>query len=184
MTVISPKQSGLAWMFIIPFILFLAVATLLYRGLSNDPTQLPSTLVGQPMPAFSLPSLDDPNKIITNTDLIGTPALVNVWATWCPTCMVEHSELKKLAEQGVRIVGVSYKDYRTSAQAFLANQGNPYQAVIFDEKGDLGLDLGVYGAPETFVLDAKGIVKYRLVGMVTVQEYQEKLKSLMESAHE
>lgn len=173
------KQSGLAWMFIIPFILFLAVAAFLYKGLSNDPSQLPSTLVGQPVPVFSLPSLDDPNRLITNADLKGKPALINVWATWCPTCMVEHSELKQLADQGVRIIGVNYKDYRTAAQTFLTNQGNPYQAVIFDENGDLGLDLGVYGAPETFVVDANGIIKYRTVGMVTVKEFNETLKPLL-----
>lgn len=180
----SLKQAGLAWIFIIPFILFLAVAAFLYKGLSNDPTQLPSTLVGQAVPAFSLPALQDPGRIISNADLIGKPALINVWATWCPTCLVEHAELKKLADQGVRIIGVSYKDDRNAAQTFLANQGNPYQAVIFDVKGDLGLDLGVYGAPETFVIDAKGIVKYRLVGMVTVQVYQEKLKHLLDGTHE
>ncbi|HET8707999.1 MAG TPA: DsbE family thiol:disulfide interchange protein [Pseudomonadales bacterium] len=180
----SAKQKGLAWLFIIPFILFLAVAVFLYKGLGNDPTQLPSTLVGQPMPAFSLAALDDPSHFITNKDVVGKPALINVWATWCPTCLAEHAELKKLADQGVRIVGVNYKDERETAQTFLANQGNPYQTVIFDEKGDLGLDLGVYGAPETFVVDAGGIIRYRLVGMVTEQEFNEKLKPLMEGAHE
>jgi len=180
----SHNQAGLAWMFIIPFILFLAVAAFLFKGLGNDPSQLPSTLLGQPVPAFSLPSLADPNRILTEKDLHGKPVLLNVWATWCPTCLAEHGELQRLAGEGVRIIGVNYKDYRQAAETFLANHGNPYEHVIFDEKGDLGLDLGVYGAPETFVIDAQGIIRYRLVGMVTAQVYQEKLKPLMESGHE
>ncbi|MFK8332970.1 DsbE family thiol:disulfide interchange protein [Pseudomonas sp. BJa5] len=164
------------WIMVLPLAVFLLVAVFLYRGLFLDPTELPSAMIGKPFPAFSLQSVD--GKPLTQADLIGKPALVNVWATWCPSCKVEHPYLNKLAEQGVVIHGVNYKDDNAAALKWLAEFHNPYQLDIRDEQGSLGLDLGVYGAPETFVIDAKGIIRYKHVGVVDATVWREQLAPL------
>lgn len=151
----------------IPFVAFFVLSILLYQGLKKDPNDLPSALVGKQMPSFALPSLSDETKILTDKDFEGSPYLLNVWATWCPSCKVEHPYLLKLAQMGVPIVGINYKDDRDEAMALLKSMKDPYVDNIADEEGRLGLDLGVYGAPETFVVDAKGIIRYRLAGVVT-----------------
>ena len=140
---------------LVPLALFLCIALFLYRGLFLDPSELPSALIGKPFPAFSLPSVIEPGKTITQADLLGKPSLVNVWATWCPSCRAEHPVLNKLAASGVTIHGVNYKDQREPAQKWLRDLHNPYQLNIEDAAGTLGLNLGVYGAPETFFIDAK-----------------------------
>ncbi|MCW2267423.1 Thiol:disulfide interchange protein DsbE [compost metagenome] len=162
------------WIMVLPLAVFLLVAVFLYRGLFLDPTELPSAMIGKPFPAFALASVQD-GKPLTQADLIGKPALVNVWATWCPSCKVEHPYLNKLAEQGVVIHGVNYKDDNAAALKWLAEFHNPYQLDIRDEQGSLGLDLGVYGAPETFVIDAKGIIRYKHVGVVDATVWREQL---------
>jgi len=164
------------WIMVLPLAVFLLVAVFLYRGLFLDPTELPSAMIGKPFPAFSLQSVD--GKPLTQADLIGKPALVNVWATWCPSCKVEHPYLNKLAEQGVVIHGVNYKDDNAAALKWLAEFHNPYQLDIRDEQGSLGLDLGVYGAPETFVIDAKGIIRFKHVGVVDATVWREQLAPL------
>ncbi|MDD2061397.1 DsbE family thiol:disulfide interchange protein [Pseudomonas sp. GD03860] len=162
------------WIMVLPLAVFLLVAVFLYRGLFLDPTELPSAMIGKPFPAFALTSVQD-GKPLTQADLIGKPALVNVWATWCPSCKVEHPYLNKLAEQGVVIHGVNYKDDNAAALKWLAEFHNPYQLDIRDEQGSLGLDLGVYGAPETFVIDAKGVIRYKHVGVVDATVWREQL---------
>ncbi|MFK0089452.1 DsbE family thiol:disulfide interchange protein [Pseudomonas sp. NPDC090755] len=164
------------WIMVLPLAVFLLVAVFLYRGLFLDPTELPSAMIGKPFPAFSLQSVD--GKPLTQADLIGKPALVNVWATWCPSCKVEHPYLNKLAEQGVVIHGVNYKDDNAAALKWLAEFHNPYQLDIRDEQGSLGLNLGVYGAPETFVIDAKGIIRFKHVGVVDATVWREQLAPL------
>lgn len=150
----------------IPFAVFLILSGLLYMGLSLDPNELPSVLIGKPVPEFSLPDLHNPENNITPATMKGKPYLLNVWATWCPSCKYEHPYLIKLAEMGVPIYGVNYKDDTDKARKLLEEAGDPYMANIVDEEGSLIMALGVYGAPETFIVDADGIIRYRLVGVV------------------
>lgn len=152
----------------LPLILFIGLGIFLAAGLQKDPSLLPSTKVDKPLPAFSLPSLTDPARQLTNADIKG-PALVNVWGTWCPACLIEHPLLVELAKGGIHLYGLNYKDTRDTALSYLQQKGNPYAEVIFDEKGSLGFDLGVYGAPETFLIDAQGIIRYRHVGEISVE---------------
>ncbi|MFQ6572821.1 DsbE family thiol:disulfide interchange protein [Pseudomonas sp. UM16] len=165
------------WIMVLPLAVFLLVAVFLYRGLFLDPTELPSAMIGKPFPAFALKSVQD-GKTLTQADLIGKPALVNVWATWCPSCKVEHPYLNKLSEQGVVIHGVNYKDDNAAAIKWLAEFHNPYQLNIGDDQGSLGLNLGVYGAPETFLIDAQGIIRYKHVGVVDATVWREQLAPL------
>ena len=144
-------------------------------GINNDPSELPSALIGKPFPEFSTGSVDEDDTVITRADLLGRPALVNVWATWCISCKVEHPVLNDLAKQGVVIHGINYKDEKPAAQRWLNDFLNPYQLNISDPKGTLGFDLGVYGAPETFMIDKKGIVRHKFVGVVDKQVWREKL---------
>lgn len=161
------------WLLFIPLILFIVLGIFLYRGLSIDPTELPSALLNKPFPTFELSDLKQPNKRLSTADFIGKPVLVNVWATWCPSCRQEHQQLLKIAQQHkIDIVGLNYKDQRDLALAWLQQLGDPYRFVIYDEKGMLGLDLGVYGAPETYLVDAKGIIRYRHIGVITEQDWQ------------
>lgn len=163
---------------LVPLAIFLGVALFLYRGLYLNPTELPSALIDKPFPAFALPSLDDPTRTLTQDDLKGKPALVNVWATWCPSCRAEHPVLNKLKQMGVTIHGVNYKDQRAPAQQWLRELHNPYQLNIEDAKGSLGLDLGVYGAPETFFIDAQGIIRHKFVGTIDERVWREQLAPL------
>lgn len=160
---------------LLPLALFLAIAILLYRGLFLDPSRVPSALIDKPFPAFALPSLDDPARTLTRDHILGRPALVNVWATWCPSCRQEHPVLNQLAGQGVVIYGVNYKDDRDAARRWLRTLHNPYRLNIEDAAGTLGLDLGVYGAPETFFIDARGIIREKYVGVIDERVWREKL---------
>lgn len=151
---------------LLPLLVFLIVAFFLFRGLWLNPTELPSALIGKAFPAFELNDALDPQKRITEADLKGRPALVNVWATWCPTCRYEHPYLIQLADQGVPVFGINYKDDNAAAIKWLRELHNPYLLNIADDKGSLGLDLGVYGAPETYMIDKNGIIRYKRVGVV------------------
>lgn len=154
--------------YLVPLILFLLLAGLLYRGLSLDPKIVPSPLIGKPMPAFSLPRLDDPAVTISDSDLKGHVSLLNIWATWCVSCRAEHETLLDLARTGkVAIYGLNYKDNRPDAQRWLRQLGNPYVANAFDEDGRTGIDWGVYGAPETFIMDKQGIIRHKHIGPLT-----------------
>lgn len=149
----------------------------------DDPKALESALIGKTIPDFNLPSLlDEKQNVSADVVKTGSPRLLNVWATWCPTCFAEHQYLTELAKQGVEIVGIDYKDDRTKAIKFLADYGDPYKAIIFDPKGSLGLDLGVYGAPETFVIDGKGTILYRHAGDVNAKVWNEVLKPIYDRA--
>lgn len=145
----------------------------LYIGLYKDPSLVPSPLIGKPVPTFAASTLKDAEKTITDKDLQGDYALVNVWATWCAACKQEHAALVYLAEQlQVPIYGLNYKDDRDSAKDWLVSYGDPYVANIFDESGRIGIDFGVYGAPETFLIDGKGIIHHKLVGIMTPQVWE------------
>ncbi|MDA7085916.1 DsbE family thiol:disulfide interchange protein [Pseudomonas sp. SA3-5] len=165
---------------LLPLAIFLGVALFLYRGLFLDPAELPSALIDKPFPAFSLPAVEG-DKSISQADLKGQPALVNVWATWCVSCRVEHPVLNKLAQLGVTIYGVNYKDDNAAAQKWLAEFHDPYQLNINDARGSLGLDLGVYGAPETFLIDKDGIIRHKFVGVIDERVWREKLAPLYQA---
>lgn len=162
---------------LLPLAIFLGMAVILYRGLFIDPSELPSALIGKPLPAFSLPAVQS-GQTLTEADLKGKPALVNVWATWCVACRVEHPMLNKLLKQGVTIYGINYKDDNAAAQKWLVEFHDPYQLNINDARGTLGLDLGVYGAPETFLIDKHGIIRHKFVGVIDERVWREQLAPL------
>lgn len=162
------------WWPVIPVLAFAALVVVLYRGFSlEDAHKLPSALIDQPFPAFALPTLD--GRQVDQTSLQGV-ALVNVWATWCPTCKAEHAELLRIQrESGVPIYGVFYKDAPANGRQWLAMYGDPYVFNVVDEGGQLGVNLGVYGAPETFLVDAGGIIRYKRVGDVNRRVWDEEI---------
>lgn len=155
-----------------------AFAGMSIYGLKNDPRELPSALIDKPFPEFELDDLLDDGRQLSRKDILGKPALVNVWATWCPTCRQEHDDLNKLSRQGVNIYGVNYKDDPVKARKWLTELLNPYALNISDPRGTLGFDLGVYGAPETFVIDRQGIIRMKHVGEVNEKVWREKIEPL------
>lgn len=161
----------------LPLILFVVLAVFLVRGLQLDPRELPSALIDKPFPTFSLPALGG-GDTLDNSKVLGRPALFNVWATWCVSCRVEHPFLTQLAARGVPIYGINYKDEDAAAERWLQELGDPYLANIADREGALGLDLGVYGAPETYLVDAQGVVRYRHVGVVDERVWSRTLQPL------
>lgn len=165
------------WVFFLPLCGLVVLSWFLLKGLDHDPRELPSVALGKTLPAFRLPSLLS-SKEIEQTSLVGKPFLLNVWATWCPSCRVEHPTFLKLKQAGVRIIGLNYKDEELAAKKYLEIYGNPYEAVIVDALGSLVLDLGVYGAPETFFIDAKGVIRYRHVGVIDDRVWNETLKNI------
>lgn len=160
----------------LPLAAFAALAALLYLGFTlRDPHLLPSALLGKPFPAFDLPLLAGGRA--TEAALADQPRLVNVWATWCPTCLAEHAQLLRIrAESGLSIVGVNYKDDPAEALRWLARHGDPYDFNIVDAAGELGVNLGVYGAPESFLLDAGGVVRYKRVGAINDDVWRRELQ--------
>lgn len=166
-----------------PLLVFVALAvlfTVVLRDEDYDPQALPSALINKPMPSFQLPALLDEQRQLNEKDLIGKVALVNVWATWCISCRVEHPYLIRLTEEEkLPIYGINYKDDSQEAQKWLKTLGNPYRFNVVDADGRLGLDLGVYGAPETYVLDKKGIIRYKHVGVINESVWQSHLKAVV-----
>ncbi len=161
----------------IPVVLAVVLGLFLYAGIGKDPNKLESALVGKPVPAFELPGLHNPDRPLTPAVFEGQVSLLNVWATWCPACRDEHGDLLWLAEeQGIPIIGLNYKDNRDAALGWLNDLGDPYQVILFDPQGTLGFDLGVYGAPETYIIDSQGIVRYRHVGVVNEQVWRDELE--------
>lgn len=166
---------------LVPLAIFLLIAVFLYKGLFLNPSDIGSTMIGKPLPEFSLASLETPERKVTVDDFQELPALLNVWATWCPTCKAEHAMLNKLAAQGVVVYGVNYKDDSDAARQWLAQLGNPYRFSVEDPEGSLGINLGVYGAPETFVIDRQGIVRDKFVGAIDERIWRERLAPLYQS---
>lgn len=167
----------------IPLIVFVLLAVMLLVQLNrnaqgDDPTHLESVLVGKTVPKFRLEDLGQDGKLYDQAIFKGEPLLLNVWATWCPTCYAEHTYLNQLAASGVKIIGLNYKDERDKAVNWLNQLGNPYLVSLFDGNGMLGLDLGVYGAPETFLIDSDGVIRYRHVGDVNEQNWTTTLKPM------
>ena len=156
----------------LPLLIFMVLATVLYWGLGKDPNAMPSVLVGRPVPEFNLPSIQDDKHLLGRNIFEGNVTLLNIWATWCPSCRIEHSYLLNLAAQGVAIIGLDYKDETDKARRWLKELGNPYRQVIVDREGSLGLDLGVFGAPETYLIDATGVIRYKHVGVIDERVWQ------------
>lgn len=169
----------------LPLVLVIALGVVLYRGLSLNPNDMPSALVGNPMPEFSLPTLNDPNKMVTQADLVGDIVLLNVWATWCPTCKYEHPYLLELSKNPqFKVYGMDYKDERPAAIEWLTYYKDPYIFSIFDEDGLLGVKLGVFGAPETFVIDHHGIIRKRFAGALDVRVWRKEFEPLIKQITE
>ncbi|MBF4433515.1 DsbE family thiol:disulfide interchange protein [Vibrio anguillarum] len=167
----------------IPLVAFLGLVAVFVTQLvknteGDDPTKLESVLIGKSVPEFRLEDLAEPGKLYDQAIFKGEPLLLNVWATWCPTCYAEHQYLNRLAGDGVKIIGLNYKDQRDKAVQWLNELGNPYLISLFDGNGMLGLDLGVYGAPETFLIDANGVIRYRHVGDVNPTNWQTALQPM------
>lgn len=159
--------------YIIPLILFIVLAVFLAVGLKLKPSEIPSPLLNKPAPAFSAPKLNAPNEKLSPADLKGKVWLFNVWASWCVSCRAEHPVINQLAQQqAVIIVGLNYKDDPEAAKRWLETLGNPYNDSVMDADGRIGIDWGVYGVPETFVMDKQGIVRYKHTGPVTEEDVQ------------
>lgn len=154
---------------LIPLVVFILLVIFLALGFRlSDPHLLPSALINKPFPEFELQDLHQEELLRTKKDLAGEVALVNVWATWCPNCIVEHPVLLRVSrEENIPLYGVNYNDENVKARRWLQRREDPYEFSIVDNKGTLAIDLGVYGAPETFVLDAAGVIRFRHVGPVT-----------------
>ncbi len=166
----------------LPLAIVMSLAVLLALGLGKDSTVVPSPLIDKPAPEFALQSLLEPETIIKKQSLLGQPYLLNVWATWCANCRVEHPLLMRIADQGViEIVGLNYKDQRAAATTWLREYGNPYQSVAVDDAGLVGIDFGVYGAPETFLIDAEGIIRHKVIGPVSENIWVETLLPIINS---
>ncbi len=158
--------------FFLPVVVFVALAGLLWRGLYLNPRELPSMLIDKPMPAFSLSTID--GQPVSNADLPESLFLLNVWGSYCLPCLVEHPTLMRLAEEGeIPVVGINYKDREELALDWLQTNGNPFAFSISDNSGRFGIDLGVYGAPETYIVDKDGVIRYRHVSVLDETVWQE-----------
>lgn len=163
----------------VPLVIFVVLALFLFVGLFKDPKEIPSVLIGKPVPQFQLTLLSDPEQTKDHTIFNQHITLLNVWATWCASCRSEHEQLVELAEQDVRIVGLAYKDERETALDWLANLGNPYVMTLFDPDGRASIDWGVYGTPETFVIDQQGIIRYKHIGPISKQDVEQVILPLI-----
>lgn len=167
--------------YLLPLGIFIALAALLFYGLKLDPRKVPSPLVNKPAPAFTLESLSEPGKTISSDILKGRMSLVNVWASWCPSCRQEHGELVRIArESDVQMIGFNWKDERPAALEMLRRYGNPYVLSVFDPDNKVGLDWGVYGAPETFIVDAEGIIRHKQIGPIDQRVWENEILPVIE----
>ena len=166
-------------LYLLPGLAFAALAIYFARGLGHDPALLPSALIGRPAPEFTLPGLDG-GPGLARSDLGGRVVLVNFFASWCAPCRVEHPMLLRLAhEDGLTIYGIDYKDGPAAAARLLAELGDPYRRIGVDPKGLTAIDFGVYGVPETYVVDREGRIRYREVGPLSVADYEGRIRPLL-----
>jgi cytochrome c biogenesis protein CcmG, thiol:disulfide interchange protein DsbE len=165
---------------LIPLVLFLVLAVFLAIGLNRDPHEVPSPLVGKPAPMFELRQLDQP-ATFGPKDMAGKVWLLNVWASWCVSCRVEHPVLVDFAKKKIApLVGLDYKDKDPEAKAWLAQHGNPYDLSVVDADGRVGIDYGVYGVPETYVIDKAGVIRFKQIGPVSPEVLQTKILPLIQ----
>ena len=165
---------------LIPLGVFVVLCAFLFVGLWRDPREVPSPLIGKPAPAFKLTQLHEPSKTLGPADLVGQVWLLNVWASWCASCRDEHPLLLELGKAKiVPIVGLNYKDESTAALRWLTQNGDPYSVSVVDRDGSVGIDWGVYGAPETFVIDKTGTIRYKQIGAITVEALEKRILPLI-----
>jgi cytochrome c biogenesis protein CcmG/thiol:disulfide interchange protein DsbE len=165
---------------LIPLALFLALAVFLAVGLKLDPREVPSPLIDKPAPAFATSTLADPARSLKREDLLGKVWILNVWASWCGACQEEHPVLVDFARgRELTLIGLNYKDEREAGKAWLQRFGNPYTDSLFDPQGRIGLDYGVYGVPETFIIDRQGVVRYKHIGPLTPEVLRDKVEPLL-----
>ena len=168
--------------FLVPFIIFVALAVFLYLGLQLNPREIPSPLINKPAPAFNLPQLHDPSKSLSVEAMRGQVWLFNVWASWCVSCRDEHPLWVAFAQSNrLPIVGLNYKDQRSDALNWLSQLGNPYVMSVMDSEGRTGIDYGVYGVPETYVIDKQGVIRMKHIGAINPAVLQEKILPLVEA---
>lgn len=168
------------WRFALPLLLFGALAVFLAVGLRLDPKEVPSPLIDRPAPAFRLDLLHDANRRLGREDLLGQVWMLNVWASWCVACQQEHPVLMDFARQQLLpVYGLDYKDQRDAGLRWLARHGNPYTESLFDPDGRVGIDWGVYGVPETFIVDRDGIVRFKHIGPLTPEVIRERIEPLV-----
>jgi cytochrome c biogenesis protein CcmG/thiol:disulfide interchange protein DsbE len=166
--------------FLIPLAIFLVLVAFLAVGLKLDPREVPSPLIDKPAPPFQLSRLDDPARSVRLEDLRGQVWLLNVWASWCVACLQEHPVLVEFSRSGsVPIYGLNYKDKPDAAAAWLGKHGNPYTMSIVDADGRVGIDYGVYGVPETFLIDKQGVIRYKHIGPVTPEVLNDQILPLV-----
>lgn len=169
--------------FLLPVLAFLGLAVFLLLGLFRDPQKIPSPLIDKPAPAFSLPALAAPERRFGSAELAGSPYLLNVWASWCAPCLQEHPLLIDLARRKlIRIVGINYKDQAAQAQAWLKRHGDPFESIVVDADGRVAIDFGVYGVPETFLVDAGGVIRFKQIGPLTEDVVRRELLPAIERA--
>ena len=161
--------------FLIPLIIFVGLMIMLYMRLGKPVEIVPNTALERPVPAFELPLLSDTTRTMTNDNLPKQPFLINVWGSWCPTCIVEHPFLMQLKERGVNIVGVNYKDEIGNALSYLNQRGDPFSMSVQDLSGQFALDLGLTGAPETFVVGGDGIIRQHIIGEINEDNWQNRI---------
>jgi cytochrome c biogenesis protein CcmG/thiol:disulfide interchange protein DsbE len=166
--------------FLIPLGIFLALAIFLGVGLKLNPREVPSPLIDKPAPDFALASLASPDKIVRKQDMLGKVWLFNVWASWCVSCRAEHPVLIDYAQRKqVPLIGLNYKDERNDGLRWLQQGGNPYDDSVYDIEGRTGIDYGVYGVPETFVIDKQGVIRYKHIGPLTPEVLQSTIEPLL-----
>ena len=166
--------------FLIPLALFIVLVGFLAVGLRLNPREVPSPLINKPAPAFTLPELTDPQRMFSEKDMLGKVWLLNVWASWCVSCREEHPVLVAFSKRKiVPVYGLNYKDDRKDALAWLARLGNPYTKSIMDRDGRIGINYGVYGVPETYVIDKQGVIRYKQIGPVTPEILDAKIVPLV-----
>lgn len=168
--------------FLIPFAIFIALVIFFFKGLHLDPHEIPSPLINKPAPAFNLQQLHDPSKTLSAADMRGKVWVFNVWASWCVSCREEHPIWVEFsqAHPQLTIIGLNYKDQRPDALGWLQQLGNPYVLSVMDSDGRVGIDYGVYGVPETYVIDKQGVIRMKHIGPITPEVLQSKILPLVQ----
>ncbi|MGP9557304.1 DsbE family thiol:disulfide interchange protein [Psychrobacter sp. AOP7-A1-24] len=161
--------------FLIPLVIFIGLVAILYMRLGKPTDIVTNTALERPVPAFELPLLSDTSRIMTNDNLPDKPFLMNIWGSWCPTCIIEHPFLMELEERGVNLVGINYKDDIGDALGYLNRGGDPFSMSIQDLSGQFALDLGLTGAPETFIVDGEGVIRQHIVGEINESNWQSRI---------
>jgi cytochrome c biogenesis protein CcmG, thiol:disulfide interchange protein DsbE len=165
---------------ILPLVLFVVLVGFLGKGLFLNPREVPSPLIGKPAPAFTAPVLGNASQTFSSEDMKGKVWMLNMWASWCAACRVEHPLLVEMFKHDVPLYGLAYKDNEADALAVLKVMGNPYIITADDADGTIGIDYGVYGVPETYVIDKAGIIRYKQIGPITAKDLREKILPLLE----